>query len=133
MTFVYRILILAAMLFLHLFADYNLQGDLSKLKQREWWRKSTVRHIYDNDYKMALFEHAFAWSFVMSLPLLVIAIADHNIFLAWIVVIGYLPNTLIHAAADDWKANLQALNLTEDQTIHIVQILLTWIVAMGAI
>lgn len=133
MSFVDRLLILFSMLFCHIFADYNLQGVLSSMKQREWWRKHANNRRYDNDYKMALLEHAFAWSFVMELPLLVIAIIDHSILLAWLVLILYVPNTGVHYATDNWKANLKAFNLVEDQIVHFIQILITWITAMGAI
>ena len=132
MSFVYRLLILFSMFFCHIFADYNLQGIMSQMKQREWWRKQTTSKYYDNDYKMALLEHAFTWSFVMELPLIVISIIGQNIFLAWLVLVMLIPNTGIHYHADDWKANLKALNLIEDQAIHFVQIIFTWVVAMGA-
>jgi len=39
----------------------------------------------------------------------------------------YVINTIIHFIVDDTKANKKRINLIEDQTIHIGQILLTWI------
>ena len=132
MNFAYRLLILFSMCFCHVIADFNQQGILSKMKQREWWRKQTTNLRYDNDYKMALLEHAFAWSFIVELPILVISVLQHNIALAWLVLLMYIPNTYTHYTADNWKANLKSLNLIEDQIIHFVQILITWVIVMGA-
>lgn len=39
-----------------------------------------------------------------------------------------LENTAVHAVVDHAKANLGVLNLVEDQTIHMVQIVLTLLV-----
>ena len=66
-----KLVILAIMLFCHIADDYYLQGILSQLKQREWWDKHAPYAMYRNDYRMALFEHAFSWSFVTTVPLLV--------------------------------------------------------------
>jgi hypothetical protein len=35
-------------------------------------------------------------------------------------------NWSIHAIVDDLKANKKAINLIQDQSIHLVQIILTW-------
>lgn len=133
MNFVFRLFILLTMFFCHIFADYNLQGILASMKQKEWWRKQTTRQIYQNDYKMAMLEHAFAWSFVMELPLTVMAIVQDNMPLMWLTVATMVFNTAIHYHVDNWKANIKAINLIEDQAIHFVQIILTWAVAMGAL
>lgn len=121
------------MIFCHVVADYNQQGILSKMKQRSWWREHTTNKLFDNDYKMALFMHSFAWSFIVEIPLSYLAFTQHNIHLAWITVIFYILNTFIHYRVDDLKANQKTINLSEDQSIHLVQILITWIVAMGAL
>ena len=61
------ILLLPIMLFLHVFADYTLQGILASMKQKIWWENEDKR--YKNDYKIALATHAFEWSFAVTLPI----------------------------------------------------------------
>ena len=57
---------------LHFFADFTLQGVLADLKCRDWWTRQLHdmgfhQHDalkYQDDYKAALFYHAFYWSVV---------------------------------------------------------------------
>ena len=133
MTFTWRLLILFGMIFCHLIDDYKIQGILANMKQREWWIKNANFKLYKNDYKIALIEHAFSWSFTTTLPLLYIAITQENKILAVTLIVFYFINTFIHAIVDNEKANRHTINLITDQLIHLFQILFTWIVAMGAI
>ena len=133
MPFSYRLLILFAMIFCHLIDDYKLQGILAQMKQKSWWRKQTDNQLYKNDYKIALIEHAFSWSFTTTLPLLYIAITQDNNILIWMLIIFYIINTIIHAFIDNQKANAHTINLVDDQVIHLFQILYTWIIACAAI
>lgn len=48
-----------------------------------------------------------------------------NIGLLWIVLI---VNMVMHAIIDDLKANRRKLNLIQDQTIHLIQIVATWLI-----
>lgn len=133
------ILFLIIMLFLHVFADFNMQGILASMKQQSWWSEQAQNHKisladvlgrYKNDYKMALAAHAFEWSFVVLLPLFVLCFTD---LAYWPRVIIYLcliaSNTWFHAMVDDSKANKQQLNLVEDQILHLVQIVVSWGIA----
>ena len=43
-------------------------------------------------------------------------------------VIAYIVNIVIHAVVDTLKANALKINLVTDQTIHIVQIIITWLI-----
>ena len=43
-------------------------------------------------------------------------------------VIAYITNMAIHAFVDSLKANQFKINLVIDQTIHIVQIIITWLI-----
>ena len=52
-------LILFSMLFLHLIADYNLQGILAQFKQKKWWKENYPQAQYKNDQMIALAEHSF--------------------------------------------------------------------------
>jgi hypothetical protein len=133
MNFSQRLLILFIMIFCHLIDDYKLQGILANMKQRQWWKENADKYLYRNDYKMALIEHAFSWSFMITLPFLVISFIQNNSFLTILLIISYFINTAIHAFIDNLKANKHVINLVEDQLDHLVQIICTWIILMAAI
>ena len=126
MRITWKLLILAAMVFCHIADDYYLQGILSKMKQKAWWRKNAPGRLYEHDYLMALAEHAFSWSFVMSFPLMAVAVITGNEPMVQHVLISYFVNTLFHGIVDDLKANVYLINLVTDQTIHFIQVFITW-------
>lgn len=112
-------MILIAMLFMHIIADYNLQGVLASMKQKAYWKgHGNYRSKYD--YIPALLAHAFSWAFCIMLPLAVAGYPPGTVFYVMLVI-----NTIVHAAVDHAKANLGVLNLIEDQAIHMVQIVIT--------
>lgn len=123
-----RFLILFIMIFCHLIDDYKLQGILANMKQQKWWKENADKYLYRNDYKMALIEHAFSWSFTTTLPFLVIAFIQNNELLAVLLIVSYIINTIIHTFVDDLKANKFKINLVEDQLVHLLQIICTWII-----
>jgi hypothetical protein len=43
-------------------------------------------------------------------------------------VIAYIANMIVHAFVDNLKANKFKINLVVDQSIHIIQIVVTWLV-----
>jgi len=133
LVFSQRLLILFIMIFCHLIDDYKLQGILANMKQRQWWKENANKYMYKDDYKVALIEHAFSWSFTTTLPLLYIAITQHNTLLSWLLIFSYIINTIAHAKIDNEKANKHTINLIVDQSLHLFQILLTWIITMAAI
>lgn len=116
------------MLFLHIVDDYYLQGILASLKQKKWWQENAPAPQYKNDYKVALIEHAFSWSFMIVLPWLITYIINQNtsgfIFLTFF----YIFNTIVHAIVDNLKANRFSINLIQDQICHFVQIFFTWLI-----
>lgn len=120
------ILILLSMVFCHIVDDYYLQGWLASAKQKKWWEKNAPDEIYKNDYKMALFMHAFSWSFMIMIP-----IVTYVYFVGFTLKIGivfwYIINLVIHAYVDNLKANKGKINLIQDQLIHLGQILVTWV------
>ena len=107
-----------SMIFLHILDDFHLQGRLIDMKQISWWRKQTEDPKYKNDYLVALFIHSFSWSFVISLPILYTINFEMNTFFKLI----FIENIIIHAYIDDLKANKFKINLVEDQSVHIIQI-----------
>ena len=75
---------------------------------------------------MALFEHAFSWSFTITIPWLVVAFITKNPVCIFLLVIFYIINTVIHGIIDNEKANKLSINLIQDQIFHFIQIILTW-------
>ena len=119
-----NIFILFAMIFLHIIDDYKLQGILASMKQEAWWREQKYyKELYKYDHIPALIEHSFSWSFMIMLPIAIVL--NFNIGL-WI--IAYIINMIIHAIVDDLKANKCKINLVIDQSIHITQIIVTWLI-----
>jgi len=121
-----KILILLIMLFLHIVDDYYLQGVLANMKMKEWWDKQTDNPLYKNDYKMALIEHAFSWTFVMMSPIMVLMIYNNDYRRLIPYLLFLIENTIVHAIIDNLKANKRSINLVIDQTSHFIQIVSTW-------
>ena len=116
-----KLFILFVMIFAHIVDDYYLQGILASLKHKTWWEnQKSYKPMYKYDYIVALIMHAFSWSFMISLPILYLG------FTKWIVV-AIILNTIIHGIVDDLKANKHKINLIIDQSIHITQVVITWI------
>lgn len=113
--------VLILMLFFHVVDDYYLQGVLAKMKQQKFW-EGTGRK-YKNDYMAALYAHAFSWTFMITLPLLLVFSWNPP---AWFYG-AFIFNWGIHAMVDDYKCNLLKINLVQDQLVHVGQILFTWI------
>ena len=112
------------MILLHVIDDFHLQGILGSMKQKEWWKKQDgYEEMYKYDYIVALIMHSFSWVFMMMLP---IAIATRfNVGLIYY--IGVLVNAVIHCFVDDLKANKKKISLMDDQLLHMMQILATYI------
>ena len=119
--------ILLLMIFCHLIDDFVLQDKFTYLKQKAWWKKACTDdglnyEKYKNDYKMALFEHSLEWSIAIMLP--VIFFCNIN---GWILLAAVAVNTIIHIIVDNAKANQLRLNLVQDQLIHFLQIIITFL------
>lgn len=119
-----KIFILLAMIFLHIIDDYKLQGILASMKQRIWWiEQEGYKSLYKYDYISALIEHSFSWTFMIMLPITI----SLKFNIGWWV-IAYIMNMIVHAFVDDLKANKFKINLVIDQTIHLIQIIVTWLI-----
>lgn len=120
--------ILLLMVFCHLIDDFVLQDKFTYLKQKSWWEK-TCRgeglsiEKYGKDYVMALFEHSLEWSIAIILP--IIFILDVS---GWVLLCSVVINTIIHYIVDNAKANQLRLNLIQDQLIHFIQIIVSWLI-----
>ena len=116
--------ILLCMIFCHIVDDYYLQGLLAKLKQKSYWEHNAPDEMYKHDYLMALLMHSMSWAFMIMLPLLIyFNFEPPNSFL-----ILWLANTAIHFVVDDLKANRRKINLIQDQTTHLLQIIITLVI-----
>ena len=117
-------MIFLSMIFMQIINDFLLQGILAGMKQKEWWKKQDgYEEMYKYDYIVALIMHSFSWVFMMMLP---IAIATRfNVGLIYY--IGVLVNAVIHCFVDDLKANKKKISLMDDQLLHMMQILATYI------
>ena len=120
--------ILLLMVFCHLIDDFVLQNKFSYLKQKSWWVKvckdeGLPIEKYGNDYLMALFEHSLEWSIAIMLPVMFLCNTSGLLLLCLVAL-----NTLIHATIDSLKANQLRLNLIQDQLVHFIQIILTWVI-----
>ena len=115
--------VLLAMLFCHIVDDYYLQGILASMKQKSWWQKSeSYSEKYRYDYVIALIEHAFSWTFMIMLPIFIVSKFQVGLSLCLV----FLINWIIHVITDNLKANKKKINLVEDQSIHIAQVVITF-------
>ena len=111
----------------HLVADYTLQGCLAHMKQKSWWQsmmeqvKPERRRKYRHDWIAGLLCHALYWSIITFLPLYA---SPHWAY-------AVLVNAAVHAVIDDLKANRNAINLCQDQILHLTQIVVTYIALGG--
>lgn len=116
------------MIFCHIVDDYYLQGWLASAKQKSWWEKNAPDKLYKNDYKMALIEHAFSWSFMIHVPIMVSLFLIKMPYASDVFTITLVINMCIHAFVDDLKANKKKINLVTDQIIHLFQVVITGII-----
>ena len=121
--------VLSLMILLHIIDDFVLQPiSLSKLKQKDWWieecKKLKIDYSkYETDYITALLIHSLSWSIMIHLPIMFIY-GINNLF----VFLSILVNSIIHMIIDDLKANKKKINLDIDQSIHLLQIIITFII-----
>lgn len=114
------------MIFCHIVDDYYLQGWLASAKQKKYWQDNAPDRLYKFDYIWALLMHSFSWVFMVMLPIAYIM----NFNIPFMFVIVFISNILIHAFVDDLKANRKKINLTQDQTIHLMQIYFTFMILL---
>lgn len=122
-----KTLMLFSMLFLHITDDYYLQGKLALFKQKNWWQENCPDEKYKHDWLIALLEHAFSWTFMVMLPI-ACYMAYTGRTAEQFYITAFLVNMVIHAVTDHLKANKFRINLTVDQSIHIVQVVVTWLI-----
>lgn len=118
------VFIILAMVFCHIVDDYYLQGCLASMKQKKWWQENVPQKLYKYDYIVALIMHSISWSFMIMLP---IAISmSFNVPIVFLIV--FICNIIVHGFVDNLKANKLKINLIVDQSIHILQIIITYVI-----
>ena len=119
-------IVILAMIFFHVIDDYTLQGILASMKQKSWWEKQPgYESMYSHDYIPALLVHGFSWSFMIHIPIFIyygFQLPYPNFFLVIIILQG-----ILHSSIDHMKANDKVINLIQDQIIHLMQILVSFI------
>lgn len=123
-------LVLFAMIFCHITDDFYLQGIMKDMKQKDWWRKQTTDKKYDWDYLVVLLLHGFSWTFMIHLPVVVYGLYVGTLtdIATHLFLILFTLNWLIHVIIDDTKANAKKINLVIDQSVHVIQVVLTWLI-----
>lgn len=112
------------MVFLHILDDFCLQGILASMKQKEWWKENAPGALYKYDYLISLFIHSYSWTFMIMLPYAM----KMRFHYTAVFIICFVANVLIHSIVDDLKANRHKINLWIDQSIHFLQILITYLI-----
>lgn len=120
--------IILIMIFLHIVDDYYLQGWLASAKQKKWWVANAPQMLYRYDYVWALIMHSFSWAFMIMLPIMYVAKFHPEPMFYFV----FFINVFIHGLADHLKANCGKFNLIQDQTIHILQIIATWLILIAS-
>lgn len=121
-----KITLLFVMIFGHIVDDYYLQGILASMKQKSWWKENAPDKMYEKDYLVALFMHSFSWAFmVMFMP---VVLFHYSVTASALLFVFFAVNVAVHMIVDDLKANKKKINLITDQSIHMAQILITWLV-----
>ena len=115
------------MVFCHIVDDYYLQGKLALFKQKSWWEEKAPDEMYKYDYIVGLIIHSFSWAFMVMMPVAVSQRLDIGAGFAAM----FVANTAIHAIVDDLKANKRKINLVMDQSIHIGQIIVTFLICIA--
>ena len=120
------IFILILMILAHLLADYTLQGWLAQAKARKYWENSPKKNRYD--HMAALICHGVMWAILVGLPPIMatllwgVGTAD----LLWLFYLFVPANAFAHCCIDHCKATCGAINLWQDQLLHLAQILIWW-------
>ena len=61
--------------------------------------------------------------------MIMLPLAFYNSFnVGWSFTVIFIINALIHGIVDNLKANAKKINLIQDHTIHIIQIVLTFVI-----
>lgn len=115
------------MIFMHILDDFFLQSAfLANGKQKSWWLDNTNDPRYEDDYIPCLIMHGMSWAFCIMLPIALY----YKLNVSVIFVAIWAVNAVVHSVVDDVKANVKTINLIQDQMIHMVQLIVTYILGL---
>lgn len=115
------------MLFCHIIDDFILQSAfLSNGKQKQWWEKNAPDELYKYDFLVCLIMHSISWTFSIMFPIFIYC----KFHVSEIMIFIFIMNAIIHGVTDHLKANCHMINLIQDQIIHIMQIIMTFILLL---
>ena len=117
-------ILLLLIIFLHIYADFNMQGIMAEMKQKDFWKKFDKK--YQFDYVMPLIGHAFQWAFVVHLPAIIYTVIVSSSFLEMYCCMSVVFHTIMHAWIDTLKANDKKTTLIQDQFYHMLQLIMIW-------
>ena len=146
------ILILLFMIGMHILEDFHLQGIMANMKQKDWWDKQFISEtdrlegklsdegldnyykdmfrMYHNDYIPVLLLHGFGWSLCIHIPIIAYLFMQGTLdgsSIQWTLTAVILVQGLIHSYIDDKKANCFRINLIQDQSMHMIQIIASYV------
>lgn len=122
-----KVLLLFSMFWFHVLDEFYMQGILARLKCKRWWVENT-KEMYHNDWSMALMIHALMWSITLHIPVVTYLYFTNSLDSMYGFIVGTIAiNQFIHLVVDDMKCNKYVLNLTQEQLLHIIQIVCTYI------
>lgn len=122
-----KTLLLFSMLWFHILDEFYMPTILNKLKCKRWWKENTDEH-YHNDWAMSLMLYGMMWSMTIHIPVVTYLYFTNNLKSMYGFIVGTICiNQFIHCIIDDLKCNRGALNLTQSQILHIIQIVCTYI------
>lgn len=127
-----KLFILLIMIFVHILDDFHFQGILANLKQKSYWEKQIqelsnschLTELYKKDWLISLIIHAFQWTFIV---MLVLVVYNNSLITTPVFYTFFILNVIIHAITDHLKCNKFYINLVTDQLIHLNQIAITWL------
>lgn len=123
-----------SMIFMSFLADFRWQGELANYKQKKWWEDNYPAKLYVKCWICALIIHSVWWAISIMIPqylYLALLYFCKGVPVGSVENIGYLfailalVNTIIHAIVDHFKCNNLRINFWVDQSIHLIQVMLT--------
>lgn len=120
--------ILLFIIFLHIQDDFN-QGIISQMKKKTWWKENEPNiELCKYDYIVVLLVHGFKTTFISMLPILIYILFQNDITLFISYTILLIFNSITHAIIDNAKCNNLRINLIEDQLLHLLFLVASWII-----
>lgn len=103
------------------------------MKQKSWWEQQDgYNDTYEYDYIAALWTHAIWWGIELHIPVIAYIWYKGQLTPTRIVLLVFVMVVQIatHKIIDDAKANLKLINLVTDQSLHVFQIVVSFVYAL---